>query len=200
MYNIWPRILGKFRNNYVEIGNSSCFLLLVVGSLDYVYRWHGCDLLWWRYLFTRMTPLYTMAAIAASKLILILGLVLYSYLSPMTKGVQREERNPEDMPIAHVRRRFCYFIMMRMMASLSALIESPVEELEERHMAFCMAVNTFRFDARKLFERTDLQLNISLHEVLVVDESVEDLLIEEGHGEKLQNLRELDIYRMVYDT
>ncbi|KAH8319390.1 hypothetical protein KR067_006802 [Drosophila pandora] len=201
-YDIWRRMVRHLRRNYNSIGHAAMTIILLVAALDQAYVRHGCDLLWWRNMVVQeeISALSIMINIAGVKLAIILGLTLFSYVRPAVNSRRPLRQKAEDMPISYVRRRYCRFIVMRLLASLEALIYSPQEEYVHRHMTFCDAVKVFRWDARKLFERNDLQLSLPLHQVLVVEGAVEEALLQEGYAEQLQHLRELDIYRMVYDT
>ncbi|XP_017095935.2 uncharacterized protein [Drosophila bipectinata] len=200
--NTWRRIVRLFRRNYNSIGHAALTIILLVFVFDQAYVRHGCDLLWWRNLVLQeeISAMSIMLNIAAVKMTIISGLTLFSYFRPAANNRRSQRPKTEDMPISYVRRRYCRFIVMRLVASVEALGNSTEEEYIYRHMAFCDAVEVFRWDARKLFERNDLQLSLPLHQVLVVEDAVEEALLQDGYAEKLKHLRELDIYRMVYDT
>ncbi|KAH8327694.1 hypothetical protein KR074_010812 [Drosophila pseudoananassae] len=200
--NTWRRIVRLIRRNYNSIGHAALTIILLVSVFDQAYVRHGCDLLWWRNLVLQegISAMSIMINIAAVKLGIILGLTLFSYLRPAANNRRSQRNKAEDMPISYVRRRYCRFIVMRLVASVEALGTSPPEDYIYRHKTFCDAVEVFRWDARKLFERSDLQLSLPLHQVLVVEGAAEEALLQDGYGEKMKHLRELDIFRMVYDT
>ncbi|XP_017058881.1 uncharacterized protein LOC108099763 [Drosophila ficusphila] len=197
----WRWVLRPFRLHYGVVFNVALLCLLGLGVLDYGYFCHGWDLLWWRHLLMQeeITPLSVLLHIGGVKLVVILGLALWS---SSRKAAGEDRQVNQEMPIAYVRKRYCRFLVMRLLASLDKLIHQhpQMEDFLQRHTAFCTAVELFRWDARKLFERSDLQLTLPLHEVLAVKDCWEENLLQNGYGERLHNLRELDIHRMVYDS
>ncbi|KAH8360879.1 hypothetical protein KR084_010187 [Drosophila pseudotakahashii] len=197
----WRRVFRQIRLHHQVVGSIAVFCLLLLGVLDYGYLYHGCDLLWWRQMVLKeeITPLSVMLHIGGVKMAFILGRVLWSFTR---QAAAKHLQSNQEMPIAHVRSRYCRFLVMRLLASLDALIHHHprMEDFLQRHKDFNDAVELFRWDARKLFERTDLQLCLPLHEVLPVQDQQEQVLIDQGYGEKLQQLRELDIRMMVYEN
>ncbi|KAH8379198.1 hypothetical protein KR009_003576 [Drosophila setifemur] len=198
--NWWRCLLRVLHQRYVGLGQSALLLLLLVAGLEYGFVAHGCDLLWWRSLVLQeeITPLTVLLNIAGAKIVIILGITLFSYTRKATNDQQ--ERRKEEMPISYVRRRYCQFVVMRLLAALDALLHHPPEDYLQAHASFCQAVELFRWDARKLFERDDQQLCLPLYQVLSVVDLQEEQLLQLGYGEGLLHLRELDIYRMVFDT
>lgn len=197
----WLWVLRKIRLNYDVIGQIAVLCLLVLGVLDYGYFFHGWDLLWWRQMVLQeeITPVSVLLHIGGVKVAIILVLTMWSYTRQAAE--KRLQRN-QDMPITQVRKRYCRFLIMRLLASLDKLIHhhSRMEDFLDRHKDFSDAVELFRWEARKLFERTDLQLCLPLHEVLPVEDQQEKDLLHQGYGEKLHRLRELDIHMMVYEN
>ncbi|XP_017080264.1 uncharacterized protein LOC108114028 [Drosophila eugracilis] len=195
-------ILGLIRFYYDMVGTIALLCLLGFGVLDYGYCIHGCDLLWWRQIvmLEEITPLSTMLHIVCIKAVLILGLALWSY--NRTEESKEHLQTHKDMPIAYVRRRYCRFLVMRLLASLDMLIynQPRLKDFSLRHKDLNDAVELFRWEARRLFERTELQLRLPLHEVFPVEDLQEEKLLQLGYGENLQQLRELDIHMMVYGT
>ncbi|XP_016965081.1 uncharacterized protein LOC108034653 [Drosophila biarmipes] len=197
----WLWVLRKIRLHYDVIGHIAAICFLVLGVLDYGYSFHGRDLLWWRQkvLQEEITPLSVLLHIGGVKIAIILVLTMWSYTR---QAAERRWQRQRDMPITCVRKRYCRFLIMRLLASLDQLIHHHprMEDFLERHKDFADAVELFRWQARKLFERTDLQLCLPLHEVLSVDDQQEQDLLHQGYDEKLQRLREMDIHMMVYEN
>ncbi|XP_016983643.1 uncharacterized protein LOC108047798 [Drosophila rhopaloa] len=198
----WQWAFGLIRLHYDVVGIIALICPLVLGVLEYGYLYHKWDLLWWRDLVMQeeITPLSVMLHIAGIKVAVILGLTLWSFTRV---GDKTDMQASQDMPISYVRRRYCRFLMMRLLASLDELVSHQhlrMVDFQQMHKDFCMAVELFRWEARKLFERSDLQLCLPLHEVLLVKDLQEEDLLRRGYGERLEHLRELDIHRMVFET
>ncbi|XP_017010822.2 uncharacterized protein [Drosophila takahashii] len=196
----WRWVFRRIHLHYEVVGSIAVFCLLLLGVLDYGYLFHGWDLLWWRQMVLKqeITPLSVMLNIGGVKMGIILGHALWSYTR---QAAAQHLPGNQDMPIAYVRRRYCRFLIMRLLASLDRLIHHHprLEDFQQRHKDLNDAVELFRWEARKLFERTDLQLCLPLHEVLPVEDLQEEVLLHQGYGEKLLQLRELDIQMMVYE-
>ncbi|XP_017111749.1 uncharacterized protein LOC108135515 [Drosophila elegans] len=194
----WRWVSTQVRLHYEVVGIIALVCLLVMGVLDFGYFYYGVDLLWWRSVVMQeeITPLSVMFHLAGVKVALILGLTLWSYTR------EGEKSDIQDMPISYVRRRYGRFLMMRLLASVDDLVQlhPRLEDFLERHKDFCEAVELFRWEARKLFERSDLQLSLPLHEVLLVRDQQEEELLRRGYDERLLQLRELDINKLVFDS
>ncbi|KAH8235215.1 hypothetical protein KR032_010701 [Drosophila birchii] len=192
----WP-----FHQHHRALAIASLLGLILLGVLDYGYKVHGRDLLWWRNLIITFSPLSILLYIVSSKMSLILALVLgYCIHSAVVKKGTRHE----VMSITYLRRRFTRFLVMQLLASIDELVLEPetmdLEDLMQRHAAFATAVQTFRCQARKMFERSDQQVFIPQHVVLQVDDQMESELLDLGYAKRLARLRERDIYWLVYDT
>ncbi|EDV51986.1 uncharacterized protein LOC6543661 [Drosophila erecta] len=194
----WRSVLLLIRLHYQVVGNIAMLCLLVMSIMDYGYIYHEWDLLWWCEMLgqKQITPLAVLLHIGGFKVAIILILTLWSY----TRGAGKDQEGNEDMPISFVRRRYSRFLVMVLLASMDRLLQHHprLDDFLQNHKDCFEAVKQFRWRARKLFERTDLQLCLPLHEVLSVDDQQEKELLRLGYGEKLTKLRELDIYKMVY--
>ncbi|XP_039486472.2 uncharacterized protein LOC120448504 [Drosophila santomea] len=195
----WRSILRLIRLHYQVVGNIAVLCLLVMSIIDYGYIYHEWDLLWWCEVVGQeeITPLTVLLHIGGIKVAIILIITLWSY---SREGAAKDQQGNLDMPISFVRRRYSRFLVMLLLASMDRLIKHHprIDDFLQNHKDCGEAVKEFRWRARKLFERTDLQLCLPLHEVLSVDEQQEKELLRLGYGEKLTQLRELDIYKMVY--
>lgn len=196
------RLLRLFRRHHIPVAMVTLLVLVLFAALDYGYKVHGCDLLWWfsQVAPLNISPLSVLLHIACAKVTVILGLALGSYIR---SAVVKELPALADMPISFVRRRYCHFIVMRLLASLDELVLEPesmdLKDYIQRHARLSTAVELFRCQARKVFERTDQQVTRPLHEILVVDDRLEMDLVHRGYGKCVRPIREWDIHRMIYD-
>ncbi|BFF98645.1 uncharacterized protein DMAD_06744 [Drosophila madeirensis] len=194
-----------FRQNYATLAKCTILWLLLVGILHYGYVCKNWDLLWWKQQLTGLIvgPMMVLLYIIVLKVSLILLMTLWSY----TKKVDKEQQKKEQ-PISAVKRRYRRFIMMRLLEAVEELLHRPLDDFTrpwrvqrrflKRRSKFIKEVELFLWSARKLYERTDDQLYLPLHQVLLVDDQREEQLLQLGYGERLTSLKDVDIHRMVY--
>ncbi|KAH8322012.1 hypothetical protein KR059_000402 [Drosophila kikkawai] len=195
---LWP-----LRRYHSAVAMVSLFCLLLWGVLDYAYKIHGVDLLWWHSQMTsfNIDSLSVLLYIVGAKMSLILVLALVSCIR---SAVVKKEPRCKEMPISYVRRRYCRFLVMQLLFALDALVQEPetmdLADYAQRHANFVTAVQCFRWQARKMFERIEQQVLRPQHEVLHVDDLLEEELLGRGYADRLATLREWEIFRMVYGS
>ncbi|EDW69062.2 uncharacterized protein [Drosophila virilis] len=165
--------------------------IFLVGLLDYSHWVHGCDLFCWQQQLARVDdkPMALMLLIVGFKMLLILILTLLSY---------RRARPELEPTIGHVKQRYRRFIVMRLLAAHNQFLHGD-EQIHQRHAELLQAIQLFRADARKLYERTSEQLSQSIQQMLPVEEQQEQELLQMGYDKYkcVTQLREVDIYRLV---
>ncbi|EDW79561.1 uncharacterized protein Dwil_GK20348 [Drosophila willistoni] len=194
----WLRFQILIRLHYIAVGLFAISSLLLVGILDYGYKLNGWDLLHWRQQIVQIeiSPMSLMLFIGGVKLAAILMLTLWNYL-------RYKAHNPPQEPqlsVQFVKERYCRYIVMRVMAvidDLMVLTDSCQYHLQ--HSMLLKGIELFRWDARKLFELTELQLCLPIHQVYPVDAQRERELIHGGYDDGLSDLTELNIFNMLYD-
>ncbi|KAH8286152.1 hypothetical protein KR054_003263 [Drosophila jambulina] len=195
----FAQLLWPLRRYPSAVAKASLLGLILLGVLDYGYKVHGIDLLWCRIKVATFDPLSVLMYIVSVKVSVILVLALVRCIRSV---VIKKEIRGEDLPITCVRRRYCRFLMMQLLAAIDELVlEAEIMDLADylqRHAAFATALQRFRCRARKMFERTDMQNLLPQHVVLPVDDRLEEELLGMGYAEGLGALREWEIYRLVY--
>ncbi|XP_017151185.1 uncharacterized protein LOC108161433 isoform X1 [Drosophila miranda] len=203
----WCRqIICLFRHNHDTLSKCTIMFVMLVGILDYSYVKSNCDLLWWKKQLTdpKVGPMFALLYIVTFKVSLILFMTFWSY----TKKIDREQEK-NDTPISEVKRRYRRFIMMRLLKAFNVLVEernllnlshsgNVKKRFLKKHSKFIKEVELFRWNARKLYERTDNHLFLPLHQVLTVDDELEYQLLQSGYGDRLTMLRDVEIHQMVY--
>ncbi|KAH8257530.1 hypothetical protein KR038_011056, partial [Drosophila bunnanda] len=198
-YQMANQLIWSFRRYHCAVAKASLLGLILFGGLDYGYKIHSIDLLWWRSQLATISPLSILLCIVTAKVCIILALTLVSCIRSalVKKGPRREE-----MSISSLRRRYFRFLLMQLLAALDELFLQPetmdMADYLQRHATLNAAVHRFRCRARKMFERTDLHFLLPQHLVLNVDDQLEAELLSLGYADKLVTLREWEIYRMVY--
>jgi len=190
----WSRVLRLIRLHHLAVGNIAVLCLIVLSIMDYGIL----DLLcWFETVEEENIPLTVLMYIGGLKVAIILFLALWCWTR---EEAEKNQEGNMDMPISYVRKRYCRFLVMNLLASVDRLIHhhSHIDDFLQSHKDCGEAVEQFRWRARRLFERTDLQLCVPLHEVLSVDDPQEKELLRLGYGDKLAQLRELDVYKMIY--
>lgn len=179
------------RIHYNALGASCLICMSLVGVLDYSHGVHGCDLYCWQQQLDRVEdkPMALMLLIAGFKLSLILALTLFSYT---------QTRPALEQSIGYVKRRYRRFIVMRLLAAHHQFVHGD-DQLQRRHSELMLAIQLFRSDARKLYERTAEHLRQSVHQMLHVEEQLEQELLQKGYDKYtcVNQLRDVDIYRLV---
>ncbi|XP_017841562.1 uncharacterized protein LOC108599276 [Drosophila busckii] len=161
------------------------------GILDFAYSRHNCDLLCWRELVSSTDkPLLVLLLLGGTKILLILLLTLLSYADEPSISSPRIEPS-----IASIKRRYCRFILMRLLEARRKSLLLKEADIVQGHARLQQAIAIFRRDARKLNERTDLQLLMPLQQVLHVDEIEEWQLLR--RFKEYARVREVDLYRLV---
>ncbi|XP_033159081.1 uncharacterized protein LOC117140341 [Drosophila mauritiana] len=189
----WSSVLRLIRLHHLAVGNISVLCLIVLSIMDYGILDLFC---WFETVEKENIPLTVLMYIGGLKVAIILFLALWCW----TREAEKNQEDNLDMPISYVRKRYCRFLVMHLLASIDRLIHHHlhIDDFLQGHKDCVEAVEQFRWRARRLFERTDLQLCVPLHEVLSVDDQQEKELLRLGYGDKLEQLRELDIYKMIY--
>lgn len=177
--------------HHVVLATISLLAILLVATLDYAHSAHDCDLLCWCQHLEAIEhkPMLVMIFMASLKLLLILILTLLSYT---------QMRPYLDPPIADAKHRYCRYLLMRLLAAHEDFLHDNLA-LPERHAALLEAIQLFRSDGRRLYERTVAQLSQSMQQMLPVEEEEETALLARGFDDFkcVKQLKETDIYRMI---
>ncbi|KAH8398817.1 hypothetical protein KR222_007963, partial [Zaprionus bogoriensis] len=192
MFGISGQLQTLLHGHYDVLAAGCLLSMLLVAILNYAHSAHDCDLLCWRHHLDGMEhkPMLAMLFVAGFKLLLILILAVLSYT---------QVRQHAEPPIAHVKQRYCRYLLMRLLAAHEEFVVQRSRTIEERHAALLEAIQLFRADARKLCERTSRQLRVPIQQLLPVEEEEEQQLLTRGYdGIKcIKQFKERDIYRMV---
>lgn len=188
MFGIRQQLVVQMRLHSDVLAATGFLCIISMAILDYGYTRHGCDLICWRQQLETVLdkPMVVMLFVVGFKLMLTLILTLLSYL---------KVRPTVTPPISHVKRRFCRFIVMRLLAAHDEFLTGK-DEFQGRHAALVEAIHLFRSDARKLCERSSTELSLPIQQMLSVEEHEETELLKRGY-KCLPQPRETDIYRLV---
>ncbi|KAL7733257.1 hypothetical protein ACLKA6_004762 [Drosophila palustris] len=190
MFGVWQQLVEQLRLHCDVLAAMGLFWVLLVAILDYGHIRHGCDLICWRQQLEQVEdkPLVVMLFVVGFKLMLMLILTLLSYLKVRPRVEPR---------ISQVKRRFCRFIVMRLLAAHDEFLHGKSwSDFQGRHAALVEAIHLFRSDARKLCERNSTELSLPIQQMLPVEEQEETELLKRGY-KCVPQLRETDIYRLV---
>lgn len=191
MLGIVQQAKDLLRVHYNALGVSCLICASLVGILDYSHGVYGCDLYCWQEQLDLVEdkPMVLMLLIASFKLIIIVILTLFSYT---------QTRPALEQPIGQLKRRYRRFIVMRLLAAHHKFLYGG-DQLQRRHSELLLAIQLFRSDARKLYERSSDQLRQNVRQVLHVDEQLEQELLQRGYDRYkcVSQLRDVDIYRLV---
>ncbi|XP_017861267.1 PREDICTED: uncharacterized protein LOC108612779 [Drosophila arizonae] len=191
MLGIVQQVRDLLRVHYNALGVSCLICVSLVGILDYSHGVYGCDLYCWQEQLDLVEdkPMALLLLIASFKLIIIVILTLLSYT---------QTRPALEQSIGQLKRRYRRFIVMRLLAAHHKFLYGA-GELQHRHSELLLAIQLFRSDARKLYERSAEQLRQNVRQMLHVEEQLEQELLQRGYDRYkcVSQLRDVDIYRLV---
>ncbi|KAH8360306.1 hypothetical protein KR200_001485 [Drosophila serrata] len=193
-HRLWP-----LRQYHCVVAKASLLGLILFGGLDYGYKVHGMDLLYWRGQLATFSPLSILLYIIAAKVSVILALALESCIR---LALVKKEPRRREMPFSCLRERYIRYVLMQLLADLDEMVLEPetmdLANYLHRHADLNEAVRRFRYRARRIYERTDLHFLVPQHVILNVDDQQEAELLSLGYADRLEGLREEDFYRMVF--
>ncbi|XP_030386119.1 uncharacterized protein LOC115632959 [Scaptodrosophila lebanonensis] len=179
----------------------SLLCLMGVVVLDFRHVAARCELSHWCQLLVRIegVPMLLVVLAGSLKLLLLLGMLVWRFVYI----------KPQKLSMIGVKQRYRRFILMRLLSALDQLLEMRVQrsprsrqrsyEFLRRRETLIGAIELFRCDARRIFERTDEQLCLSLEHVLLIDMQQEQWLLQQGYGKRLSQLNDSDIYKLLFD-
>lgn len=192
MLGVSRRLQLLLHGHHVVLASIMLLMTLLIAILDYARIAYDCDLLCWCHYLEAVKeykPMLVMIVMASVKLLLILILTVVSYT---------QMRPYTDPPIAHVKQRYCRYLLMRLLAAHEDFLQDN-QTLPERHAALLEAIQQFRSDGRRLYERSVTQLSLPMQQFLPVEEEEEKALLKRGYEDFkcIKQLKEMDIYRMI---